>query len=125
MNPEQNKLNAIAFYKTAFEGNPELAVERYVGEEYIQHNPVVKDGKAGFIEYFQRLGMEYPQKSIRIVRAVAENDLVALHTHQLWPDNEEWVTMDFFRFNARGKIIEHWDTIQKVPETSVNHNTIY
>jgi predicted SnoaL-like aldol condensation-catalyzing enzyme len=125
MNPEQNKLNAIAFYKTAFEGNPELAVELYVGEEYIQHNPVVKDGKAGFIEYFLRLGREYPQKSIRFVRAVAENDLVALHTHQLWPDNEEWVTMDFFRFNARGKIIEHWDTIQKVPETSVNHNTIY
>jgi predicted SnoaL-like aldol condensation-catalyzing enzyme len=125
MNTEQNKLNAIAYYKTAFEGNPEIAVELYVGEEYIQHNPVVKDGKAGFIEYFKRLAQEYPQKSIRFVRAVAENDLVALHTHQLWPDNEEWVTMDFFRFNARGKIIEHWDTVQKVPETSVNHNTMY
>ncbi len=125
MNTGQNKLNAIAFYKTAFEGNPEIAVELYIGEEYIQHNPAVKDGKAGFIEYFKRLAQEYPQKSIRFVRAVAENDLVAMHTHQIWPGNEEWVTMDFFRFNTRGKIVEHWDTIQKIPESAQHSNKMY
>jgi len=47
-----NRHHAIAFYQTAYLGNPRAAVEEYVGAEYIQHNPLVKDGKAGFIEYF-------------------------------------------------------------------------
>ncbi len=125
MNAEQNKLNAIAFYKTAFEGDPVKAVELYVGENYLQHNPAVKDGKKGFIEYFDRMTREYPQKSIRFLRAVAENDLVALHTHQIWPDDEEYVTMDFFRFDNNGKITEHWDAIQKVPQSAQNSNSMY
>ena len=59
------------------------------------------------------------------MRAVAEGDLVALHTHQIWPDNEEYVTMDFFRFDDEGKIVEHWDSIQKIPETTKCGNTMY
>ncbi|MBP2623050.1 hypothetical protein C4K46_03745 [Streptococcus oricebi] len=116
---EQNKQRAIAFYRTAFEGNPRKAVELYVGDSYLQHNPVVEDGKAGFIAYFERMQREYPDKSVDFVRAIAEDDLVALHTHQVWgaPDNREYVTMDFFRFDEEGKIVEHWDSIQQVEET--------
>ncbi len=121
---EKNKQNAVAFYKMAFEGNPRKAVELYVGKEYIQHNPLVGDGKEPFIEYFERMAKEYPQKSIEFVRAVAEDDLVAVHTHQIWPKGEEYVTMDFFRFED-GKIIEHWDAMQKIPKTSANNNTMY
>jgi predicted SnoaL-like aldol condensation-catalyzing enzyme len=65
---------------------------------------------------------EHPEKSIEIVRAVAENDLVALHTHQIWPDNDEYITMDFFRFDDKGKIIEHWDSIQQIPNEFDNDN---
>lgn len=61
---------------------------------------------------------EYPNKSIEFVRCIAEGNLVALHTHQVWPDNDQYVTMDFFRFDADGKIVEHWDSIQQVPESS-------
>ncbi len=125
MHTEQNKRNAMAFYKTAFEGNPELAVKLYAGESYIQHNPVVKDGKAGFIEYFERMAREYPKRSIQFLRTVAENDLVALHTHQIWPGNEEYITMDFFRFDNNGKITEHWDAVQKVPDSSENQNSMF
>lgn len=124
-NPEQNKQNAIAFYKTAYEGAPARAVELYVGAEYIQHNPAVGDGKEPFIAYFERLAREYPGKSIEFVRAVAEGDLVALHTHQVWPSGTEYVTMDFFRFDENGKIVEHWDSIQTIPEESANGNTMY
>ncbi len=92
---EQNKNNAIAFYKMAYEGNPKEATELYVGSEYIQHNPLVADGKKPFVNYFNRMAREYPNKSIEFVRAIAEGDLVALHTHQIWPDNDEYVTMDF------------------------------
>ena len=90
------KEKAIAFYKMAYEGNPKKAVELYVGNEYIQHNPLVGNGPQPFIDYFTRMHNEYPDKSITFVRAIEEGDLVALHTHQIWPDDEEYVTMDFF-----------------------------
>jgi predicted SnoaL-like aldol condensation-catalyzing enzyme len=125
MQLEQNKQNAIAFYKMAYLGNPARAVELYVGKEYIQHNPDVADGTRGFIEYFERMQREYPEKSIEFVRCIAEGDLVALHTHQTWPGNEQYVTMDFFRFDEEGKIVEHWDAIQQIPETSANPNRMY
>lgn len=125
MNLEQNKKNAIAFYRTAYEGNPSKAVELYVGDEYIQHNPDVADGLQGFISYFERMQEEYPDKSIEFVRSIAEGDLVALHTHQTWPGNDQYVTMDFFRFDEKGKICEHWDSIQQIPEKSANPNSMY
>jgi predicted SnoaL-like aldol condensation-catalyzing enzyme len=120
-----NKSNAIAFYKMAYEENPRKAVELYVGSDYIQHNPLVGDGIEPFIEYFNRMKNDFPRKSIEFVRAIAEGDLVALHTHQIWPDGEEYVTMDFFRFDDNGKIIEHWDSIQKIPKESANNNTMF
>lgn len=125
MNLEENKKNAIAFYKAAYEGNPEKAIEDYVGDEYIQHNPDVADGTQGFIDYFVRMQLEYPEKTIEFVRSVAEGNLVALHTHQTWPGNDEYVTMDFFRFNEQGKIVEHWDSIQQIPKEQANDNTMY
>lgn len=121
----QNKQNAIAFYEMAYNGNPKRAVELYVGSDYIQHNPLVGDGPQPFIDYFNRMAIEYPNKSIEFVRSVAEDDLVALHTHQIWPDSEEYVTMDFFRFDRTGKIVEHWDAMQQIPKTSENGNTMY
>ena len=126
---EQNRQNAQAFYQMAYDGAPRRAVERFVGDTYIQHNPLLASGKEPFIAYFERMAREYPDKSIEFVRAVAEGDLVALHTHQTWPDgdggSEEYVTMDFFRFDANGKIVEHWDAMQLIPAYSANGNTMY
>ncbi|GAB3656343.1 nuclear transport factor 2 family protein [Echinicola sediminis] len=125
MDLDKNKKHAMDFYRMAYEGNPKEAVERYVGNEYIQHNPAVANGTEGFIAYFEKMQREYPEKSISFVRCIAERDLVALHTHQIWPGKEEYVTMDFFRFDKIGKICEHWDSIQKVPEKSANPNKMY
>ena len=125
MNSEENKNNAIAFYKMAYEGDPAQAVKLYVGDDYIQHNPLVGNGKQPFIDYFERMGREYPNKSIEFVRCIAEGNLVALHTHQTWPGNMEYVTMDFFRFDNNGKIVEHWDSMQEIPDETLNGNTMY
>lgn len=125
MNLEENKKNAIAFYKTAYLGNPKEAVEKYVGNIYIQHNPHVANGTDGFIKYFEKMHLEYPEKSIEFVRCIAEGELVSLHTHQIWPGNDQYVTMDFFRFDKNGKICEHWDAIQQIPEKSANPNKMY
>ena len=125
MSLQDNKENAIAFYKTAYLGEPEKAVELYVGDDYIQHNPVVADGKQSFIDYFTEMERDYPGKKIDFVRAIAEGELVALHTHQIWPDGDEYVTMDFFRFDDNGKIVEHWDSIQEIPAETKNGNAMY
>jgi predicted SnoaL-like aldol condensation-catalyzing enzyme len=125
MNLEENKKSAIAFYKMAYLGEPQKAIDLYIGEEYIQHNPEVADGSKGFVDYFVRMQKEYPEKTIEFVRCIAEGGLVALHTHQVWPGNDEYVTMDFFRFDDNGKICEHWDAIQQIPEKSANPNTMY
>ena len=124
-NLEENKKNAIEFYKMSYNGNPQKAVELYVGSEYIQHNPLVGNGTEPFIAYFEKMAKEYANKSIEFIRIIAEGNLVALHTHQVWPGNEEYVTMDFFRFDENGKIIEHWDSMQQIPEFSANGNTMY
>jgi predicted SnoaL-like aldol condensation-catalyzing enzyme len=122
---ESNKRSAIAFYQTAYLGNPREAVQLYVGNEYIQHNPLVANGKEAFIEYFEKMHQEFPEKSIEFLRAVSEGNLVALHTHQTWPGDQEYVTMDFFRFDVSGKIVEHWDAIQGIPETTLNGSPMY
>lgn len=124
-NLEENKKNAIAFYRTTYVGDPDKAVEMYVGAEYIQHNSLAGDRKQALIDYFIEMAVHYPGKEIEFVRAVAEGGLVALHTHQTWPGNEEYVTINFFRFDAEGKIIEHWDAIQEVANETKNGNPMY
>ncbi|CAM4337787.1 nuclear transport factor 2 family protein [Zobellia nedashkovskayae] len=125
MNKSENKKNAIAFYRMAYEGNPKEAIDKFCGGQYIQHNPDVANGPQGFIDYFERMNREYPEKSIDFVRSIAEGNLVALHTHQVWPDDDQYITMDFFRFDENGKICEHWDSIQQIPKKSANPNTMY
>jgi predicted SnoaL-like aldol condensation-catalyzing enzyme len=126
MDIRKNKENAVNFYKMSYEGAPRKAAELYVGNEYIQHNPSVENGVEPFVVYFEKAGREHPNKLIEFVRVIGEGDLVALHTHQTWPDiKKEYVTMDFFRFDANGKIVEHWDAIQQIPPTSANGNTMY
>jgi predicted SnoaL-like aldol condensation-catalyzing enzyme len=122
---EANRRNAVDFYRTAYLGDPAAAVERHVGAEYIQHNPLVGDGPAAFVDYFDEMARDYPDKQIEFLRAVAEGDLVALHTRQTWPGGDEYVTMDFFRFDDHGKIVEHWDAIQPVPAEAINDNSMF
>ena len=125
MDLQANKENAIAFYRLAFEGKPRLATERYVGDQYIQHNPLVADGSEGLIAYFEEMQHEFPDKSVEFLRCIAEGDLVALQTRQIWKGDGEYVTMDFFRFDDRGKICEHWDAIQAVPDEQAHNNGMF
>lgn len=124
--PETDKANVIAFYELMFNDcQPEEAIATYAGADYIQHNPHVADGKDGFIAYFEKMAEEYPGKRVEVKRAFADGQHVILHCHQIWPEGLEYAGIDIFRLDDEGKIVEHWDVLQVMPDHSANDNGMF
>lgn len=125
----RNKRNVLEFYDLAFnKGRPREAIERYAGATYAQHNPDVPDGKDGFIWHFEKLARDYPDREVVFHRVFAEGLYVIVHTQQqfpAWLGATQWASIDIFRLDESGKIVEHWDTLQKVQRSSTNLNSMF
>ena len=102
------------------EMKPAEAVEKYGGSHYIQHNPQAPDGFEAFIQFVGDFLEQFPQVSFDIKRAVAEGDLVVTHSLlKTSPQDRGTAVADFFRLEE-GKVVEHWDVLQPIPESAAN-----
>jgi len=122
----KNKEMVIAFYNMIFqEHKVREALERYVGDRYIQHNPLAPNGTEALINFMEPYFAKNPQARSEIMRAAAEGDLVWLHVNaKSNPTDRGLAVVDIFRVE-NGKVVEHWDVVQPVPEKSANDNTMF
>ncbi len=122
---EANKKIVLAFYEAALLRLDADAAVQYLASHYTQHNPLAPDGPAGVVGLIKFLKEQFPQRSASIKRVVAEGDLVVLHVHSKpTPEDRGTAIIDIFRVE-NGKIVEHWDVLQPVPEKAANTNTMF
>lgn len=101
------------------------AFGKYVGPYYRQHNPQVADGKQAAIESLPKFLAAAPQMRYDIKRVISEGDLVVVHSHvTVKPSDPGMAVVDIFRVE-NGKVVEHWDVVQSVPEKAANDNTMF
>ena len=124
---EQNAKEMVtAFYKMIFYDHKVAdAFKTYVGASYKQHNPLVPDGIEPSVAFLSKRFETNPQAINEIKRVIADGDLVAVHVHSRLNDADRGrAIVDIFRVE-NGKVVEHWDVIQPVPENAQNGNTMF
>jgi predicted SnoaL-like aldol condensation-catalyzing enzyme len=121
-----SKETVVAFYKMVFYDHKVTeAFKTYVGASYKQHNPLVPDGIEPSVAFLSKRFEANPQAINEIKRVIADGDLVAVHVHSRLNDADRGrAIVDIFRLD-NGKIVEHWDVIQPVPENAQNNNTMF
>jgi predicted SnoaL-like aldol condensation-catalyzing enzyme len=121
---EANRELVVDFYEKFFIDH-DIASASVIADDYKQHNPNVPDGKAPFVDYFTGFFAENPQSLGKVVRSATDGDLVFLHVQSTnGPQDRGEAVVDIFRVQD-GKIVEHWDVIQAVPESAANSNTMF
>ncbi len=122
---EINKKNVVEFYRAMINQKDFEATSKYVGSRYVQHNPMGADNLEGIKNFIQFLKEKMPDAHWELKRVFADGEFVITHGHTVSkPGDRGMAAMDIFRLED-GKIVEHWDTVQPIPEKSLNSNTMF
>ena len=122
---EANKKAVVEFYNKAINEKDFEAARKYMGAKYIQHNPGAADGPEGLAAFLKFLKEKFPNSKSEIKRVFAEGDYVILHVHAVRePGTRGNAIVDIFRLED-GKIVEHWDVVQPIPEKAMNNNGMF
>lgn len=121
-----NARKAIAFLDMVFnQKKVKEGFDKYVGDKYIQHNPIAADGKEAAVEVLGKALAALPGWTYTIKHAYADGDYAIIHSHvRMKPEDRGMAVVDIFRFE-KGKVVEHWDVVQPIPEKSANGNTMF
>ena len=122
---EANRQAVLAFYEKGLNQKDADAALAYVGNRYVQHNPGAPDGPEGFRKFIGFLREKFPNSHSEIKRSFVDGDYVILHVHAVRePGTKGSAIVDIFKLE-NGKIVEHWDVVQPIPENPANNNTMF
>jgi predicted SnoaL-like aldol condensation-catalyzing enzyme len=122
---EENKKIVAAFYDAAVNQKDFEKASQYLGARYIQHNPLAADGREGFKGFITFLKDKFPNNRSEIKRIFADGDYVIVHVHAVRePGTRGNAIVDIFKLE-NGKVVEHWDVIQPIPEKAANDNGMF
>jgi len=123
--PEQNKKVVVGFYEKVINQKDFEAASKHIGPRYTQHNPVAADGPEGLKAFLGCLREKFPNAKSEIKRVFADGDYVILHVHSVRePGARGSAIVDIFKLD-NGKVVEHWDVIQPIPEKAANSNGMF
>ena len=122
---EANRKAVLAFYEKGLNQKDVDAALAYVGDRYTQHNPNAADGPEGFRKFIGFLREKFPNSHSEIKRSFVDGDYVILHVHAVRePGTKGNAIVDIFKLE-NGKIVEHWDVVQPIPDNPANSNTMF
>jgi predicted SnoaL-like aldol condensation-catalyzing enzyme len=117
---------AMAFLDMVFnQKKVRQGFDKYVGDKYIQHNPIAADGKEAAVTVLGRVLEQLPTWSYEFKHAYVDGNIAIIHSLvKVRPEDRGNAVIDIFRFE-KGKVVEHWDVVQPIPEKSANNNTMF
>ena len=122
---EANKKTVLEFYEAGLNQKDFDAAAKFIGPRSVQHNPTAPDGVEGFNAFLGFLREKFPDSHSEIKRAFGDGDYVILHVHSVREKGSRGrAIVDIFKLEG-GKIVEHWDVVQEVPEKAANSNGMF
>jgi predicted SnoaL-like aldol condensation-catalyzing enzyme len=122
---EANKGTVLAFYEVGLNQKNFTAASKLPGAHYVQHNPRIADGIEGFQQFLDHLKREFPALRAEVKHVFADGDFVVAHVHGVRVPGQRGVAIvDIFRLED-GRIVEHWDVMEPIPEDAANRNGMF
>jgi len=121
----RNRDHVLALYRNVLDPHDRTRLAEYLAEDYIQHSPEATDGLGGIGDFLDWLKRDHPGHRNHIQRIFAQDDYVIVHLRATVPGEADLAVVDIFRLNEAGKIAEHWDIVQRVPENPKNSNGMF